>query len=147
MEQKFPENVETVDTPVPEQKVPVSAPTPAPKKVIGRPITKETAKQYQLSAAAAKARRKKVRSELLARLTTDFDLAEEMKKALMQHDEQYLNMCEKAMRIIGLHYDQSEEGREKNLNVKSDVNVKKATAVQVVFTDARPEDAEVKVED
>lgn len=147
MEQKFPENVETVDTPVPEQKVPVSAPAPAPKKVIGRPITKETAKQYQLSAAAAKARRKKVRSELLARLTTDFDLAEEMKKALMQHDEQYLNMCEKAMRIIGLHYDQSEEGREKNLNVKSDVNVKKATAVQVVFTDARPEDAEVKVED
>lgn len=147
MEQKFPENVETVDTPVPEQKVPASAPAPAPKKVIGRPITKETAKQYQLSAAAAKARRKKVRSELLARLTTDFDLAEEMKKALMQHDEQYLNMCEKAMRIIGLHYDQSEEGREKNLNVKSDVNVKKATAVQVVFTDARPEDAEVKAED
>jgi len=147
MEQKFPENVETVDTPVPEQKVPASAPAPAPKKVIGRPITKETAKQYQLSAAAAKARRKKVRSELLARLTTDFDLAEEMKKALMQHDEQYLNMCEKAMRIIGLHYDQSEEGREKNLNLKGDMNLKKATAVQVLFTDARPKDAEVKVED
>lgn len=143
MEQKFPENVDTVDT----AGSPVSAPTPAPKKVIGRPITKETAKQYQLSAAAAKARRKKVRSELLARLTTDFDLAEEMKKALVQHDEQYLNMCEKAMRIIGLHYDQSEEGREKNLNVKSEQTIKKASAVQVLFTDAKPENVEVKVED
>ena len=143
MEQKFPDNVDTVDT----ADSPVSAPAPAPKKVIGRPITKETAKQYQLSAAAAKARRKKVRSELLARLTTDFDLAEEMKKALVQHDEQYLNMCEKAMRIIGLHYDQSEEGREKNLNVKSEQTIKKASAVQVLFTDARPENVEVKVED
>lgn len=143
MEQKFPDNVDTVDT----ADSPVSAPTPAPKKVIGRPITKETAKQYQLSAAAAKARRKKVRSELLARLTTDFDLAEEMKKALMQHDEQYLNMCEKAMRIIGLHYDQSEEGREKNLNVKSEMSVKKAAAINVVFTDAKPAMQEVKPEE
>jgi hypothetical protein len=44
-----------------QQETPASAPETAqkPKKVIGRPFTKENAKQYQLSATQAKKRRKR----------------------------------------------------------------------------------------
>ena len=50
---------------------PHSAPETAPKrkKVIGRPITKENAKQYQLSAARAKRLRKEARARMLSALT------------------------------------------------------------------------------
>ena len=145
MEQKFPDDVDTVDT---VESVPVREEPPKKKRPInGRLITKENAREYALSANQAKARRRKLRTQILAKLTNELDLAEEMRKALVAHDEQYLGMIEKALRICGGHYDQSEEARVQNLNVKSDVNVKKASAVQVVFTDARPEDAEVKVEE
>ena len=50
------------------------------KKLRGKPITKETAKQYQLSAARAKALRKEARMKMLAALTTELDLGEELKK-------------------------------------------------------------------
>lgn len=105
-----------------QQEIPASAPETAqkPKKVIGRPITKETAKQYQLSAAQAKKRRKEARQRMLAALTDDLDLREELLKAMKQKDEQYLNMIEKATKLVGLQWEQSDEGREQRLNVKAD---------------------------
>lgn len=151
MADNFPEDVEDIECP-PEVHAgePTSAKpsaVPAKRKMpVGRRITKENAKQYQLSAAQAKMRRKKVRAELLARLTTDFNLAEEMKKALLNHDEQYLKMCETALKIIGLHYDQSDEGRAQRLDVKSEMSVKKAAAIKVVFTEAKQPLEEVKPE-
>jgi hypothetical protein len=105
-----------------QQETPASAPetAPKPKKVIGRPITKENAKQYQLSAAQAKKRRKEARQRMLAALTDDLDLREELLKAMKQKDEQYLNMIEKATKLVGLQWEQSDEGREQRLNVKAD---------------------------
>lgn len=105
-----------------QQETPASAPETAqkPKKVIGRPITKETAKQYQLSAAQAKKRRKEARMKMLAALTDDLDLRQELLKALKTKDEQYLGMIEKATKLVGLQWEQSDEGREQRLNVKAD---------------------------
>lgn len=134
------ENIaDTVDT-VGEISEPASAQEPAPKKVIGRPITKETAKQYQLSAAAAKKRRKEARQKMLAALTEDLDLRQELLKAIKQKDEQYLNMIEKATKLVGLQWEQSDEGREQRFNVKSDANVNaklSAPNLNITFTDKK----------
>ena len=105
-----------------QQEIPASAPEIAqkPKKVIGRPFTKENAKQYQLSAAQAKKRRKEARMKMLNALTTRMDLGDELYKALFQKDEVYLGMIEKATRLVGLQWDQSEEGREQRVALKAD---------------------------
>ena len=132
----FVDEVETVDS----VQDPASAPEPAPKKVIGRPITKETAKQYQLSAAAAKKRRKEARQKMLAALTDDLDLRQELLKALKQKDEQYLNMIEKATKLVGLQWEQSDEGREQRFNVKSDATVKTDGAIKFVIEDAKEQE-------
>lgn len=132
--------VEEIDT-VDEVPSPSSAPeTAQKKKVIGRPITKETAKQYQLSAAAAKKRRKEARHKMLAALTEDLDLRQELLKAIKQKDEQYLNMIEKATKLVGLQWEQSDEGREQRFNVKSDANVNaklSAPNLNITFTDKK----------
>lgn len=133
MDDNFPDNVETAE-------VPASAPETAPKKVIGRPITKETAKQYAISAAKAKKLRKETRHRLLAALAaSDVDLAEELKKAVRDADESRMSVVERALKCVGLHYDQSDEGRIQNLHVesKADVNAKvSAPSLNIQFVDA-----------
>jgi hypothetical protein len=136
--ENFVDEVETVDS----VQDPASAQETAqkPKKVIGRPITKETAKQYQLSAAAAKKRRKEARQRMLAALTDDLDLRQELLKAMKQKDEQYLNMIEKATKLVGLQWEQSDEGREQRLNVKSDSTVDAKVSMpslNITFTDKK----------
>lgn len=134
----FIEGVETVDS----AKDPASAKETAqkPKKVIGRPITKETAKQYQLSATAAKKRRKEARQKMLAALTDDLDLRQELLTALKTRDENYLNMIEKATKLVGLQWEQSDEGREQRFNLKSDSTVDAKVSMpslNITFTDKK----------
>ena len=106
---------------------PPSAPETAPKrkKVIGRPITKENAKQYQLSAARAKRLRKEARAKMLLALTESMDLGKELLKAMKGQDEKYLGMIEKATRLVGLQHDQSEDAiaQKISLNAKTDNKV------------------------
>lgn len=61
-----------------------------------------------------------------------------MVKALKARDSNLLDIIEKAVKIIGLHYDQSEDAA-KNLNVKADVKAKGSGVVplNIVFTDAK----------
>lgn len=146
MADNFSEDVEDIECPPEVHPVePTSAEKPATKKW-GRPITKETAKQYQLSAAAAKRRRKEARVEMLAKLTSSLDLGDELVKAVKSRDESQIRLIEKALQIVGLHYDQSEEGKAQRLDVKSEMSVKKAAAIKVVFTEAKPPLEEVKPE-
>ena len=91
-----------------------------PKPVRGRPFTKENAKAMQLSASAAKKRRKEARMKMLNALTSRMDLGDELYKAMLQKDEAYLGMIEKATRLVGLQWDQSEEGREQRVALKAD---------------------------
>lgn len=108
---------------------PDSAPQPAPKpkKVIGRPITKETAKQYQLSAARAKRLRKEARAKMLAALAERMDLGTELFKAMKGKDDKYLSMIERATRLVGLQHDQSPEALAQRFEVKSDSNINAKT--------------------
>lgn len=126
------EEQKTVDTVVDESP---SAENP-PKKVRGRPITKETAKQYALSAAQAKKRRKEARAKMLDALTgQDVDLGEELKKAILKNDEVKIRIIEKAIQMVGLHFDQSEEGKEQHfkLDAKTDNTHKLAGKVEFVL--------------
>lgn len=128
MDDNFPDNVETAE-------VPASARETAPKKVIGRPITKETAKQYAISAAKAKKLRKETRHRLLAALAaSDVDLAEELKKAVRDADESRMSVVERALKCVGLHFDQSDEGRIQNLKVdaRTDMNAKVDNKLEIV---------------
>lgn len=119
MTDNSPDDIEDEDTPA-------SATPPAPKKVIGKPITKENCRQYQLSAAKAKKLRREARLKLLNGLVAeDIDMVEELKKAIKNNDETKISILEKAIKLVGLSYDQSDEGREQrfNVNAKSDSKV------------------------
>lgn len=113
---------------------PASATPPAPKKVIGKPITKENCRQYQLSAAKAKKLRREARLKLLNGLVAeDIDMVEELKKAIKNNDETKISILEKAIKLVGLSYDQSDEGREQrfNVNAKSDSKVSGSVNITV----------------
>ena len=111
---------------------PSSAEETAPKKVIGRPITKETAKQYQLSAARAKRQRKIARARMLDALCNQLDLGDEMVKAVKAHDEAQIRLIEKAVQIVGLHHDQSCEAQAQRLEIKSQNENKTNGTLEVV---------------
>lgn len=133
MDDNFPENVGTGE-----------APEATGSKDASKPkyrITKENARQFALSSAAAKRRRKQARSEMLAKLTTELDLGDELVKAWKDSDEAKMALIEKALRIVGLHHDQSDEARVQNLNVnantKSDVKATLAApSLNIQFVDA-----------
>lgn len=119
---ELPENIEDA----PEIDLPSAQETaPKRKKVIGRPITKENAKQYQLSAARAKRLRKEARAKMLSALAESMDLGKELLKAMKGKDEKYLGMIEKATRLVGLQHDQSEDAiaQKISLNAKTDNRV------------------------
>lgn len=101
---------------------PSKTPEKPKKKLPGIPFTSETAKALKAKADAAKAMRKKVRAEMLATLCTKADLGLELYKAMKNGDEKAMNAIEKAIKIVGLHFDQSEESVTK-VDVKSDNKV------------------------
>lgn len=127
-EQELPENIADA----PEIELPsAQEPAPKPKKVIGRPITKETAKQYQISAATAKRRRKEARAQMLNALTTQLNLGEEIVKAWKSNDDKQMALIEKALRIVGLHHDQSTEAVAQKLQVDAKTDNKLSGNVNI----------------
>ena len=101
---------------------PSKTPEKPKKKLPGIPFTSETAKALKAKADAAKAMRKKIRAEMLATLCTKADLGLELYKAMKNGDEKAMNAIEKAIKIVGLHFDQSEESVTK-VDLKSDNKV------------------------
>lgn len=117
---------------------PASAPVPAPKKVIGRPITKENCRQYQLSAAKAKRLRKEARDKLLHGLVAeDIDMVAELKKAIRENDETKIAILEKAIKLVGLSYDQADENRIQNLNIKQSATVNTDNTLHVTIEEVK----------
>ena len=109
---------------------------PAPKKrVVGRPITKETAKQYQLSAAAAKKRRREERAKMLNALTTQLDLGNELVNAFRSGDERRINIIDKALKIVGLRFEDSDPEAVQNVNVnaKTENNTRMKSTIEFVL--------------
>lgn len=113
---------------------PEKTPEKPKKKLPGIPFTSETAKALKAKADAAKAMRKKVRAEMLQTLCTKADLGLELYKAMKAGDEKAMNAIEKAIKIVGLHFDQSEESVTK-VDVKSDNKVDAKVQVSVTGLD------------
>ena len=135
------EEQKTVDTVVDNSNQPADAestrenPPVAPRKVRGRPITKETAKAFQMSSTQAKKRRKEARLKMLDALTgQDVDLGAELKNALKSGDEVKIRCIREAIQMVGLHFDQSDEGREQrfNINAKTDNTHKLSGKIEFV---------------
>lgn len=117
---ELPENIaDAPEIPIP------SANKSQRKKPRGRPFTTENAKEMQISAAKAKKIRKEARNRMLATLTTELDLGEELVKAWKHCDDKQMALIEKALRIVGLHHDQSPDAQAQkiSLDAKTDNKV------------------------
>lgn len=134
---ELPENI--ADSP----EIPIlSAAKPQkPKKPRGRPITSENARQMAISAAKAKKIRKDARNQMLATLTTRLDLGDELVKAWQMCDEKQMNLIEKALRIVGLHHDQSPDAQAQKIALDAKASVKKDSTVKLILEDmTKPEE-------
>lgn len=115
---------------------------PSAKKVRGRPITKENAKQYQLSAAKAKKMRKEARAKMLAAMCTKLDLGDQLVEAVKKNDLTKISIVEKALTIVGLTHNQSSEAIAQKLQVSAKTDSKVDAKVEmpslnISFVDAK----------
>lgn len=133
---ELPENIaDAPEIPVP------SATKSQKKKPRGRPFTHENAKVMQISAAKAKKIRKDARNKMLATLTTRLDLGDELVKAWQMCDEKQMNLIEKALRIVGLHHDQSPDAQAQKIALDAKASVKKDATVKLILEDmTKPEE-------
>lgn len=126
MAENFPETVG--DAEAPES-------APKPKKLNGRPFTKENAKEMALSAAKAKRMRKEARMQMLADMCTKLNLGEELVKAVRNNDDVKIGIVEKALKIVGLTHDQAPEALAQRFEIKADANMKHEGQVKLVIED------------
>ena len=82
-------------------------------------FTPMTAKQAQEASVRARNLRKQVRSQMLEKLVNDLDFADELEKAIKSGDLDRINLLETALKIIGLHHDQSEDAVKSGISVKA----------------------------
>ena len=82
-------------------------------------FTPMTAKQAQEASVRARNLRKQVRSQMLEKLVNDLDFADELEKAIKSGDLDRINLLQTALKIIGLHHDQSEDAVKSGIAVKA----------------------------
>lgn len=119
-----------------EQQVPTEE-QPKKKRVFGRPFTKENAAEMGARGRNTRRLRKEARDKMFLTLVQKLDLGEELIKAIQRGDETLITVLDKAVKMVGLHYDQSEDAATNiKAEVKSDVKMKVAPALNITFSDA-----------
>jgi hypothetical protein len=90
------------------------------KKPNTRPqaFTPLNAKQAQEASVRSRNLRKQVRAQILNHIVTHLDLGAEIEKAIRSGDLDQINLLQTAIKMIGLHADQSEE-RQKTMSVSA----------------------------
>lgn len=116
------ENEELVEQPKEEDK-----PKRPPRK---GSFTKENAAMMARRAQVSRRNRKQYRDAMFRTLVEKLDLGEELVKAIQRGDETLVTVLEKAVKMVGLHFDQSDEYKQ-NISVKADNNVKGTLEVTV----------------
>ena len=110
---------------------------PKKKRVFGRPFTKENAAEMGARGRNTRKLRKEARDKMFLTLVQKLDLGEELIKAIQRGDETLITVLDKAVKMVGLHYDQSEDAATNiKAEVKSDVKMKVAPALNITFSDA-----------
>lgn len=87
------------------------------KKAWGVPFTVMTAKKAQEASVRARNLRKQVRAQMLDTLVENYNFGEEMLKAIKKGDSNKIDIIQKALTIVGLTHNQSEDAVQ---NVKVD---------------------------
>lgn len=93
-------------------------------------FTKENAAMMARRAQVSRRNRKQYRDAMFRTLVEKLDLGEELVKAIQRGDETLVTVLEKAVKMVGLHFDQSDEYKQ-NISVKADNNVKGTLEVTV----------------
>ena len=97
-------------------------------------FTPMNAKQASEAANRAKLIRKQVRTEILRTLVENLDFGNEMLKAIKSGDVKRIDLIEKAMSIVGITYNQSEDAISKlQIDAKTDNKVDMTSKVQFVL--------------
>ena len=109
------------------------------KKKNTRPqaFTPLNARQAQEASVRARNLRKQVRAEMLNTVVQNYNFGDELMKALKKGDTKKVELLQTAMRLIGLHYDQSEDAVNK-LQIDATTDNKTAVTGKIEFV--LPED-------
>ena len=104
------------------------------KKKNTRPqaFTPMNARQAQEASVRARNLRKQVRAEMLNTVVQNYNFGDELMKALKKGDTKKVELLQTAMRLIGLHYDQSEDAVNK-LQIDATTDNKVDTTVKFVL--------------
>ena len=104
------------------------------KKKNTRPqaFTPMNARQAQEASVRARNLRKQVRAEMLNTVVQNYNFGDELMKALKKGDTKKVELLQTAMRLIGLHYDQSEDAVNK-LHIDATTDNKVDTTVKFVL--------------
>lgn len=100
-------------------------------------FTPMTSRQAQEASVRARNIRKQVRAEVLRKVVENVDFSDELMKAIKKGDTKRIEMLQTAMRLIGLHYDQSEDAVNK-LHIDATTDNKTAVTGKIEFV--LPED-------
>ena len=106
------------------------------KKKNTRPqaFTPMNARQAQEASVRARNLRKQVRAEMLNTVVQNYNFGDELMKALKKGDTKKVELLQTAMRLIGLHYDQSEDAVNKlHIDATTDNKVDMTSKVQFVL--------------
>lgn len=98
---------------------------------LGQRFTPMNARQAAEASARARNIRKQVRAQMLDTLVNNLDFGDEMLKALKKGDLDRISLIEKAMTIVGLTHNQSEEVVNK-IQLDANVDAKTETTVKTV---------------
>lgn len=110
------------------------------KKVRGKPFTKANAAEMSARGRATKKLRKEARDKMFLTLVNKLDLGEELIKAIQRGDETLITVLDKAVKMVGLHYDQSEEASQNiKLDAKTDVKMKTDGSLKFIIETAKEE--------
>ena len=113
---------------------------PKKKRVFGRPFTKENAAEMGARGRNTRKLRKEARDKMFLTLVQKLDLGEELIKAIQRGDETLITVLDKAVKMVGLHYDQSEDAATNiKAEVKSDVKMKTDGSLKFIIETAKEE--------
>lgn len=103
-------------------------------------FTKENAAMMARRAQVSRRNRKQYRDAMFRTLVEKMDLGEELVKAIQRGDETLVTVLEKAVKMVGLHFDQSDEYKQ-NISMKTDseVKLKGDGSIKFIIEEAKPE--------
>lgn len=119
----------------------VKNPPRSPKSgALLKPFNSITAKQAAEASVRARLIRKQVRAEMLEKLVSNMDFGDQLLKAIKAGDSEKVDIITKALTLVGLTHNQSEDA------VKSGFAVKASTTGEAGDKGSEPTQMQVSIE-